>query len=82
MKIILAIIGIIILIQIGIFGFLYFTSDEVNCNFIFCEFTKIKENSINQTCYQNGELIDCGRIINFEDVFPELFEKQELKPLS
>ena len=31
------------MIHIFIFGFLYIVSDEVNCNYIFCEFTKVKE---------------------------------------
>lgn len=68
MKLIFIFIGLFLLVNVIVFGILYYTSDEVNCNFIFCEFTKIKENIINQTCYQDGELIDCKEIINYEEL--------------
>lgn len=58
---------IIFVIELGVFGYLYFTSDNVECNFIFCTFekqlnTQIINSTYYQTCYLNDIKINCSEM--------------------
>jgi hypothetical protein len=57
--------GVLIIIMLLFEGIIlaiaYFNADEVSCNLLWCTFkTTIKESR--QTCYQNGELINCSEV--------------------
>lgn len=72
---------IILSIEIGYWIYLYKTSDEVDCNLIWCTFTKESteefftsstiitslNSTINQTCFINGEEVNCS---NIEEYLP------------
>ena len=62
-KIILIILIISILFESSILAYGYINADEVNCNFLWCEFTKtntFSEVTSNSKCFINGEEINCS----------------------
>jgi hypothetical protein len=46
---------------------LYYNSDKVKCNWLWCDFSKtIKNITVSKTCYENGILINCSQITQDE----------------
>jgi len=65
----LAVIGIILVagmvIETGMFAYAYVNADKVECDWFMCKFTQENHKvTINQTCYQNGKMINCTEIQN------------------
>ena len=58
-KIIIGLIAFALVWEIGLLTYAYFNSDEVICNWLWCEFrTTIQESRIE--CYENGIMINCS----------------------
>lgn len=64
MKIIFIILLIILtLFELCILVVVFFMSDEVTCNWIWCTFkTTISSSTYSQTCYVNDEQVNCSEI--------------------
>ena len=61
-KIFLIIFIIITLLEVTMLVGFFFFSDKVECNFIWCTFTKTIQSS---ECYVNGEMVNCSEIDSF-----------------
>lgn len=54
--------------EVGLLVYAYFNADEVECNFLWCTFTDVREISVDshitqtRDCFINGERVDCDRI--------------------
>jgi len=69
---IIMLIGFIILIgailfEVVILGIAYFGADEVDCNFLWCEF-KTTRSVTNQECYENGVKVNCSNMVDVDSI--------------
>jgi len=69
--IILGIIAIISLLEIGT---LYLTSDEVKCNWLWCEFSSTLSES-HRECFENGVQVPCENIDEVMDKIEDYYER-------
>lgn len=69
----------IIIFEVGSLGLMFLYSDDYECNYLWCTFTKTETNiSENSECYMNGERIVCDEV-----KLKELDEKfKEIKEIS
>jgi len=66
---------IVILIEVGYWIYLYKTSDEVECNLVWCKFTST-EVEVSRTCLINGIEVNCSdearfTYANMTEFYPE-----------
>jgi hypothetical protein len=54
--------------EVIILSILFFSSDEVVCNFLFCEFKTIRKIS-SESCFQNGKMVNCSDMFNINGEF-------------
>ena len=60
------------LFEVTILGIAYFGADEVECNFLWCEFKTTRQTiQENSQCYQNGIKINCSQIVSLEEIFKQ-----------
>lgn len=54
-----------ILFEAALLGYAYFNADSVNCTWLWCEFTDVKEQKMETTvtedCYVNGKQVNCSK---------------------
>lgn len=56
-------------IEAIILGYGFYEADEVECNFLWCTFTEIRETrNINRNCSVNGQQVPCEEL---DDIFEE-----------
>lgn len=69
--------------ELSIIGIAYFNADEVNCNFLWCEF-KTTHSTLEQNseCYQNGIKINCSDIIDIETIIKSSLPSNSQKNLT
>ena len=65
------------ILEIGILAYAYLNADKVECNFLWCTFTKsnnyFSQNDTviiksHKTCFYNGYKIDCNNSLNLETI--------------
>lgn len=57
-------------LELVAFGYAVYSSDEFECNYIWCSFSKSKS-IINQECYENGIKVNCSNMFNITEVWHE-----------
>jgi len=64
-------IGILLIgaiIEVGILIYAYVNADEVECNWLWCTFTDIREQRYSEECYVNGVQVNCSE---YKEEFPD-----------
>jgi hypothetical protein len=77
MKWVFIIIAFAFLIEAVILGIAFIGADEVDCNFLWCEFKTTKKMATSE-CYQNGVPIDCEEIYDTIDAWEDGFGEDRL----
>jgi len=71
--IIITILFLGIIFELVVLGYSFIFADTIKCNWLWCEFSSQKgisfiQQTINQTCYMNNNLINCSKIPNFPNI--------------
>lgn len=64
--VLLVVVLISIIAEVGILGYAYFSADKVECNWGWCTFTTVRQNStsiVSRDCFENGVRIDCDDFV-------------------
>ena len=68
---------ILAIVEVGFLTYSFFSADKVECNLLWCTFTKstVKiQADIRTECYENGEAINCSNLKIHKDYHIRLEE--------